>query len=92
MATIDDDIKAIAETSTDDATTLSVHLPPRRRLNLWPLVGVIFFIVCGGAYGLEPLVGATGAGWAVARRGLTMEKAINPGRLHRISPVCLPGP
>lgn len=35
------------------------------RLNLLPLIGVIFFIVCGGAYGLEPLVGAVGPGWAI---------------------------
>lgn len=29
------------------------------------LTSVIFFTVSGGAYGLEPLVGALGAGWAV---------------------------
>ncbi|MDE3181187.1 MAG: APC family permease [Acidobacteriota bacterium] len=29
------------------------------------LTAVIFFVVSGGAYGLEPLVGALGAGWAV---------------------------
>jgi amino acid transporter len=34
-------------------------------LNLFPLAAVVFFIVCGGAYGIEPLVGALGAGWAV---------------------------
>lgn len=45
--------------------TGEVRLPGNRRLNLIPLVGVIFFIVCGGAYGLEPLVGAVGPGWAV---------------------------
>lgn len=29
------------------------------------LISVIFFTVSGGAYGLEPLVGALGAGWAI---------------------------
>ncbi len=34
-------------------------------MSLLGLVSVIFFTVCGGAYGLEPLVGGVGAGWAV---------------------------
>jgi len=46
-------------------TTREIHLPRSRRLDLFPLIGVIFFIVCGGAYGLEPLVSAVGPGWAV---------------------------
>ena len=46
-------------------TTRAIHLPRSRRLNLFPLIGVIFFIVCGGAYGLEPLVSSVGPGWAV---------------------------
>ena len=50
----------------DDVTTHPVRLPSTRRLNFIPFVGVIFFIVCGGPYGLEPLVGAVGPGWAVA--------------------------
>ncbi len=45
--------------------THDVRVSTRRRLNLIPLIGTIFFIVCGGAYGLEPLVGAVGPGWAV---------------------------
>ncbi len=28
-------------------------------------MGLIFFTVCGGAYGIEPLVGKLGAGWAI---------------------------
>jgi amino acid transporter len=36
-----------------------------QRLNFIQLIGVVFFIVCGGAYGIEPLVGAVGSGWAV---------------------------
>jgi amino acid transporter len=30
------------------------------------LISVVFFTVCGGAYGLEPLVGSLNPGWAVA--------------------------
>jgi len=32
---------------------------------MWALVCLAFFTTCGGAYGLEPLVGAVGPGWAV---------------------------
>lgn len=39
-------------------------LPPARRLSFVALVGVIFFTVCGGAFGIEPLFGKLGAGWA----------------------------
>jgi amino acid transporter len=42
-----------------------VRVSTGRRLNLIPLIGTIFFIVCGGAYGLEPLVGAVGPAWAL---------------------------
>jgi len=57
----------ISETENfNDTTTREVHLPRSRRLNLLALTSVIFFTVSGGAYGLEPLVGAVGAGWAVA--------------------------
>ncbi len=36
-----------------------------RKLGFWPLVALIFFTVSGGAYGLEALVGAVGAKWAL---------------------------
>src|SRR5215467_5054693 len=36
-----------------------------RKIGLLPLIGVIFFTVSGGAYGIEPLVGQLNAGWAV---------------------------
>ncbi|MGH9406636.1 MAG: APC family permease [Terriglobia bacterium] len=41
--------------------------PPRLKPQLGRigLISVIFFTVSGGAYGLEPVVGALGAGWAV---------------------------
>jgi amino acid transporter len=40
-------------------------LPRERRLGLFALVCVIYFTVSGGAFGLEPLVGAVGPGLAV---------------------------
>jgi amino acid transporter len=43
----------------------ALDLATSRRLNLLPLIGVVFFIVCGGAYGLEPVVAAVGGGWAI---------------------------
>ena len=45
---------------------IPLDLPASRRLNLLPLIGVVFFVVCGGAYGLEPVVAAVGGGWAIA--------------------------
>lgn len=39
--------------------------PLARRIALLPLVGIIFFSVSGGAYGLEPLVSASGPGLAL---------------------------
>ncbi len=47
-----------------EVKTHTVRISEKRRLNFIPLIGTIFFIVCGGAYGLEPLVGAVGPGWA----------------------------
>jgi amino acid transporter len=38
----------------------------RPQLGRLGLTSVIFFTVCGGAYGLEPLVGSLNPGWAVA--------------------------
>jgi len=55
----------VDDASFEAATTLPTHLPRARRLNLLALVSVIFFTVSGGAFGLEPLVGAVGAGWAI---------------------------
>lgn len=49
----------------------TIALPRHKRLNLVPLVAVIFFTVSGGPYGLEPLVGTVGAGWAVVLVVLT---------------------
>jgi hypothetical protein len=42
-----------------------VRLPRARRMTLAGLTFVTFFTTCGGAFGIEPLVGAVGPGWAV---------------------------
>lgn len=41
------------------------RLPREQRLNLLALTSLIFFTTCGGAFGLEPLIGAVGPGWAL---------------------------
>jgi amino acid transporter len=41
------------------------HLPRERRVKLLALTCLVFFTTCGGAFGLEPLIGAVGPGWAV---------------------------
>ena len=43
-----------------------VHLSKERRVTLFALTWLIFFTTCGGAYGLEPLIGAIGPAWAIA--------------------------
>ena len=48
-----------------------IHLPRERRLNLLALASLIFFTTSGGAFGLEPLVGAVGPGWAVVLIAVT---------------------
>jgi amino acid transporter len=55
----------LAASETNGFTSQPVRLPRARRLSFFALVGVIFFTVSGGAYGLEPLVGKVGPGWAV---------------------------
>ena len=43
-------------------------LPPlskERRVTMLALTWLIFFTTCGGAYGLEPLIGAIGPAWAI---------------------------
>lgn len=36
------------------------HLPSEKRIHLLALAAIIFFTTCGGAFGLEPLIGAVG--------------------------------
>jgi amino acid transporter len=45
--------------------SLAALFPERQKLNLPALVAVVFFTVSGGAFGIEPLVGKMGAGWAI---------------------------
>ncbi len=40
-------------------------IPSAKKLNFIALVCVIFFTVSGGAFGIEPLIGKMGAGWAI---------------------------
>jgi len=47
------------------AAAAEIHLPKERRLTLLALVSLIFFTTCGGAYGIEPLIGTIGPGLAV---------------------------
>ena len=42
-----------------------VQLPPERRITMFALACLVFFTTCGGAFGLEALIGAVGPGWAV---------------------------
>jgi amino acid transporter len=42
-----------------------IQLPEERRIKMLALVCLIFFTTCGGAFGLEPLIGAVGPAWAI---------------------------
>ncbi len=42
----------------------------KRSLTLLPLFGIIFFTVCGGSFGIEPLFGAAGPGMALLLIGV----------------------
>ena len=42
-----------------------IHLAPERRVKMLALIGLIFFTTCGGAFGLEPIIGAVGPGLGV---------------------------
>jgi amino acid transporter len=42
-----------------------VQLPQERRVTMPALACLIFFTTCGGAFGLEPLIGAVGPSWAI---------------------------
>jgi amino acid transporter len=43
----------------------AIHLPPERRISMFSLACLVFFTTCGGAFGLESLIGAVGPAWAV---------------------------
>ncbi len=46
-----------------DASTLPAT-GPRRKLRLLPLLATVYFMVSGGPYGLEEVIGDAGYGWA----------------------------
>ncbi len=51
---------------TTDSRGLSIQAETKklkRELTLLPLFGLIYFTVCGGAFGIEPLIGYSGRGW-----------------------------
>jgi hypothetical protein len=56
---------AANQRALDDSACERVQLPRERRLKTLSLASLIFFTTCGGAFGLEPLIGATGAGWVL---------------------------
>ena len=43
----------------------TIRLPKERRLSLLALICVVYFTTCGGPFGIEPLISAVGAGWAL---------------------------
>lgn len=49
----------------------AVGLPPQRRLTLLALTCLIYFTTSGGAFTVEPLIGAVGPAWAMALIVLT---------------------
>lgn len=51
---------------TQDKPSLTTGGQLKRELTLLPLFGLIYFTVCGGAFGAEPMVGWSGPGLALA--------------------------
>ena len=47
------------------ASSAAPELRPKQQINLLALACIIFSTTCGGAYGLEALIGAVGPGWAI---------------------------
>lgn len=41
------------------------HKPPRLKMPLLPLIAATFFMVSGGPYGIEDILGGAGFGWAI---------------------------
>jgi amino acid transporter len=42
-----------------------LHKPPRKKMLLLPLIAATFFMVSGGPYGIEDILGGAGFGWAI---------------------------
>jgi amino acid transporter len=74
------------------APAVAGHMLPARRLKLRALICVAYFTACGGAFGIEPLVGSVGPGTAVALICLTpfiwsMPIALMAAELTTMMPV-----
>ncbi len=53
---------------TESAAEIEIVLETKRLkrgLTLLPLTGIIYFTVCGGTFGIEPLIGGSGPGLAI---------------------------
>jgi amino acid transporter len=44
---------------------LLAHKPPRKKLHLIPLIAATYFMVSGGPYGIEDILGGAGFAWAI---------------------------
>lgn len=55
----------MSEVTNSKALTKSEKSKLKRELTLLPLFGLIYFTVCGGAFGAEPMVGLSGPGLAL---------------------------
>ena len=54
----------------------------KRELTLLPLFGLIYFTVCGGAFGAEPIIGWSGPGMALLLLLLTPILFSDPNHAH----------
>jgi amino acid transporter len=55
----------MATAETKEVFTKTEKSKLKRELTLLPLLGLIYFTVCGGAFGAEPMVGLSGPGLAL---------------------------
>ncbi len=63
-------MSTINQTSTNKDSAIN-SLTIAKKISLLPLVGIIFFTVSGGAFGLEPLISQMNPGWTVVLLILT---------------------
>jgi amino acid transporter len=61
------EVIAIDTTTFEDSaeSVRRIEFQTSRKINYFALVSVIFFTVCGGAFGIESLIGKVGAGWGI---------------------------
>ena len=55
----------IATKATEEHAVAAEAKKLKRELTLLPLFGLIYFTVCGGSFGAEPMVGWSGPGLAI---------------------------